>query len=93
MTLTCLTCGGVYADVLPDGLLYFHACPPLSDSEVGVKLGLPADAATWSPVQRQQVAAYPRARSNHRDENRPGTRAIDHNQLKAAGQGVREVAS
>ncbi len=24
----CLSCGGVYEDVLPDGMLYFHACPP-----------------------------------------------------------------
>jgi len=29
----CQTCGGQYQDVLPDGLLYFHACAPLSVAE------------------------------------------------------------
>lgn len=24
----CNSCGGTYSDVLPDGILYFHACPP-----------------------------------------------------------------
>jgi len=24
----CNSCGGVYRDALPDGTLYFHACPP-----------------------------------------------------------------
>ena len=27
--LLCASCGGEYVDTLPDGLRYFHACPPL----------------------------------------------------------------
>ncbi len=28
----CRTCGGVYPDSQPDGMRYFHACPPLVDA-------------------------------------------------------------
>lgn len=28
----CRTCGGVYQAVQPDGMLYFHACPPIVDA-------------------------------------------------------------
>lgn len=24
----CVACGGTYDDVLPDGMAYYHACPP-----------------------------------------------------------------
>jgi len=27
----CLSCEGEYDDIFPDGLRYFHACPPLED--------------------------------------------------------------
>lgn len=36
MTLKCPTCHGVYTPILPDGLLYFHACSPLVDEKTGV---------------------------------------------------------
>jgi hypothetical protein len=29
MRLKCGTCGGEYDSVLPDGMRYFHACPPV----------------------------------------------------------------
>ena len=31
----CNTCGGEYDDLLPDGYLYFHACPPVTDPVTG----------------------------------------------------------
>lgn len=34
MRLRCLTCGGTYSPVLPDGMQYFHVCPPLSLPEL-----------------------------------------------------------
>ncbi|PYQ92469.1 MAG: hypothetical protein DMG02_01330 [Acidobacteria bacterium] len=34
MRVKCNACGGVYDDVLPDGLQYFHRCPPLSVAEL-----------------------------------------------------------
>jgi hypothetical protein len=33
-TLKCKACGGVYDDVLPDGMRYFHVCPPLTRQRV-----------------------------------------------------------
>lgn len=30
----CNACGGTYAPVLADGMLYFHVCPPLSVPEL-----------------------------------------------------------
>lgn len=89
----CVTCGGTFDDVMPDGTLYFHACPPLSDGEVGVLIGLPADASTWTKAQRAQVAAYPRGRGNPRDENRPGTAHGDAGKLKAVGLGVKTLTA
>jgi len=29
MMYQCGSCGGVYQDLMADGSLYFHACPPL----------------------------------------------------------------
>lgn len=29
----CLSCGGVYQPIQPDGMLYFHACPPLTTAD------------------------------------------------------------
>lgn len=31
----CITCGGVYQNPLQDGMLYFHACPPIPNRETG----------------------------------------------------------
>jgi hypothetical protein len=28
-TKECLSCGGIYEETMPDGLRYFHACPPI----------------------------------------------------------------
>lgn len=29
----CQTCGGVYATESPEGVPYYHACPPLHDAK------------------------------------------------------------
>jgi len=31
----CNSCGGEYNDILEDGSLYFHACPPVTDPITG----------------------------------------------------------
>jgi len=31
----CNSCLGVYRELLPDGMLYFHACPPIVDPSTG----------------------------------------------------------
>lgn len=87
----CLACGGVYAPVLADGTLYFHACPALSDAEVSAALGLPLDPATHTKAQRDQLAAASRARPNARDENILSTAATNKGAIKAAGAGVASV--
>ena len=92
----CLTCGGVYAPVQRDGTDYYHACPSLSDAEVGRALGLPDEGTTWTKAQRDAVAAAPRDRPNARDENvdaskrvrDPTTGQLGAAPIKAAGLGV-----
>lgn len=88
----CKTCNGTYPDVQADGTRYFHACPPLSDAEVKTALALPADDAVLTKLQRDQVAAAPRARANARDENitttAPSKTAAP---MKAPGAGVTTV--
>jgi hypothetical protein len=34
MRVQCVTCGGTYDQVMPDGYQYFHVCPPLSVAEL-----------------------------------------------------------
>ena len=85
----CLTCGGTYSPVLPDGFQYFHVCPPLSAVELAAavaaaKVVLPVDPVTLVP-ETPAVAVTRRTyeRATKRDENvKPdGT-------LKAIGQGT-----
>lgn len=52
MTLQCNACGGIYDDVGPDGLRYFHACPPLSVRELRAAL----EAGTLDLTVREQLA-------------------------------------
>lgn len=88
MSLRCRTCGGIYDPVQADGMLYFHACPPLQ--QVKIRRGaaellvnpdrvLPGDIV----LDRVQVA-----RPNRRDENRPGAREEHTGQIRAAGGGT-----
>jgi hypothetical protein len=62
--LQCPACAGVYDDVLPDGALYFHACPPLSAPELAAAL-----AAGTVVLTATQAAAL--AAADARDEKNP----------------------
>jgi hypothetical protein len=89
MPTKCLTCNGVYAPLLPDGMRYFHACPPLTDADVIATLGLPLVVATWTAAQQAAFAAASRVRPNARDENIvPPARVGDPVVIKSPGLGV-----
>lgn len=51
----CNVCGGTYEPVLPDGSMYFHACPPLSAIEL--KDAIAKGTTKLSTVQQQQLDA------------------------------------
>jgi hypothetical protein len=53
MKLRCGTCQGEYNRTLPDGMLYFHACPPLTMLQV--KRGGRAIAIPLSDLQQTDV--------------------------------------
>src|SRR5207253_3211002 len=56
-------------DLLPDGLHYFHSCPPVR--ELLDDTGTPIDAATAAGIQKIGGVVYERfvERLNKRDEN------------------------
>jgi hypothetical protein len=90
----CLACGGVYSPVLPDGLQYFHACPPLSVVELtaavaAAKVVLPVDPVTTLP-ETPAVAVTRRTyeRATKRDENVTPAGA-----LKSPGLGTTPIAA
>src|SRR5262245_18111415 len=92
MRLQCKACNGIYDDVLPDGMRYFHACPSLSAPELAAavtagKVVLPNGETPDIAVTRRR---YDRARA--RDENVPSTRAEDSGKVKSAGDGVIQLA-
>lgn len=88
----CLTCGGTYAPILPDGMQYFHVCPPLSVPELEAavtagKVVLPKDETAEIAVQRRM---YERAQK--RDENVvPSLAANTPATMKSAGKGVTDL--
>jgi hypothetical protein len=51
----CLTCGGRYEPLLPDGLQYFHACPPLAVHEI--EAGLDAGTIILSRADAARLQA------------------------------------
>lgn len=54
-TLRCNTCDGTYDEVLPDGMRYFHRCPPLSVPEL--KAAREAGRLALSPSRALQLTA------------------------------------
>jgi hypothetical protein len=91
--LECQSCGGRYDPIGPDGLQYFHRCPPLSAPELAkaVKDGritLPEGETVEDAVQRR---TYERA--NLRDENAASTKAADGGKPRLEGDGVLVVVS
>jgi len=69
MRVQCLTCGGIYDTVLPDGLPYFHTCPPLSEGELARAVA--AGKVTLPPGETAADAVARRVyrRALFRDEN------------------------
>lgn len=51
----CNTCGGTYEPVLPDGMEYYHACPPLAGHEITA--GLEAGTVRLTRKQRDALDA------------------------------------
>jgi hypothetical protein len=54
----CKACGGVYESMLPDGMEYYHVCPPLS----GAALAAAVDAGAVT-LTKGQAATLARARA------------------------------
>lgn len=91
MATQCRSCGGIYESVQADGILYFHACPPLSAAEVdrAVKDG----RVTLPPGETPEEAVARRTyeRANKRDENRLSTAEAHAGTVKHEGDGTDEL--
>ncbi len=62
--LRCNTCLGEFDDVLPNGTLYFHACPPIVDARTG--------ALSPRPNRRNENRARPTRRGDPAPLKREG---------------------
>lgn len=77
----CVTCGGVYDTVLPDGYEYYHVCPPLSAPELAQavadgKVVLPKDETPDDAVARRVYLRKSARNENVRaadDPSKPAT--------------------
>lgn len=69
MRVECLSCGGTYDDVLPDGMQYFHVCPPLGRVELqaAVTAGRVTLPDGENADQAYERRSYPRPQA--RNEN------------------------
>ena len=88
-TLQCRSCGGKYVDVLPDGMRYFHHCPPLSAPELAAAVAAGAVALPPGETVQQALRRRTYQRKGQRDEN--VLRGDDPGQPprnKAEGKGV-----
>ena len=68
--MQCGSCGGVYESTTADGLLYFHACPPVPIAVTVKRAGaelevLPGDVQKTDEQVRVRFAE----RADRRDEN------------------------
>lgn len=96
MRLRCNTCGGEYDELMPDGLRYFHKCPPVVYAVVvrnKEKVAVPqADVAKDEPIVDYLYIDRP----NARDENVVQIRD-EHDTFvsvaKANGAGVTPIAA
>lgn len=90
--LQCQSCGGTYDTVLPDGLRYFHVCPPLSLVELAaaVKDGRVTLHTGETVADAFQRRTYERA--SKRDERAVQlTRPDTPPQIVSEGKGTRPV--
>jgi hypothetical protein len=88
----CNTCGGEYDDLLPDGTLYFHACPPIPIHRVKRPDGtIVTIEGNVSPDQGEVVETTWKERPGKRDENVVEDRTTGQARIKAEGRGRQPV--
>ena len=85
----CVTCGGVFDQMLADGTRYFHVCTPLSSAELRAAIAanrvrLPPGETVEDALTRRQYQ-----RTRRRDENivRPVDDATSPS-IRLPGRGV-----
>ena len=80
----CLTCLGEYEDVLPDGNLYFHACPPATKKQVKLldQTITTLPLATALPVGATLLGLVAEERANNPDGTAAGILTPGAGQLK-----------
>lgn len=69
MPIKCNTCAGIYDAVTPEGLAYFHACPPLRQLRVQELDGTYSTVDPGTQGVRRVVGERFTPRPNRRDEN------------------------
>jgi len=89
--LKCQSCGATYEPIQRDGSQYFHACAPLSRSELKAavaagKIKLPKGETVDDAHARRTYE-----RPNKRDENLKATRGKGATEIKAEGAGAVEL--
>ena len=87
----CNTCGAIYEPILPDGMLYFHACSPVrklrvQQADLSIVLVDPP-----LPGGARLLAEEFVNRVNHRDENVPSTDERDAGKVKLPGLGITKL--
>jgi len=84
----CNTCNGEYDDLLPDGTLYFHACPPVPVHKVKRPDGtIVTVEGNVSPDQGEVVETTWKERPDRRDDNVMQDRTTGRVRIKAEGKG------
>lgn len=88
----CQSCGGTYEPVLTDGLLYYHACPPLSAVELQAAVDAGAVKLPKGETVDDAIVLRTYERANKRDENVvAGSDPDKETPIKAEGDGAVEV--
>jgi hypothetical protein len=88
----CNTCSGEYDDLLSDGTLYFHACPPIPVNRVKRPDGtIVTIEGPVRPDQGEVVETTFRGRPDKRDENVMEDRTTGRVRIKAEGRGRQPV--
>jgi len=85
----CNTCQGEYDDTGSDGMLYFHACPPIVRARVR-REGQELEVDASEIQEKEQVLEYRSiARPDHRDENKNAADRDDRGaaRMRAEGRG------
>lgn len=85
MRKRCLSCGGEYDDTMPDGLAYFHACPPIVSKVRVQRAGKLVDVAPGDVLpDDEEVDRLYIERPDKRDEN---VERVPPGQIKRRSEG------